>query len=104
MLEKHVAGKTWGGQKEKDIYVIEFKRIHISCQIRGSDENLVCSPENRVLDLKKLHQSMASKYQIDGHYHAHFNCLEIDMINLNATFFDTSAVLEYLPYYATWGN
>ncbi|EMS68006.1 hypothetical protein TRIUR3_11172 [Triticum urartu] len=100
MLDQHDAGKTWGGHfEQKDIYVIQYSRANISCRIRPSDKNLPCSAENRVLDIQKLHQSMVSKYQIDGHYPAHFNCLKLDMVNLNATSIDASVVVQYLPYH-----
>ncbi|VAH57982.1 unnamed protein product [Triticum turgidum subsp. durum] len=60
VLKQNLAGKTWGGQFEaKDIYIILFSRTSILCLIRPSGETLVCSPENRVLDIKKLHEIMS---------------------------------------------
>lgn len=100
VLKQNLAGKTWGGQFEaKDIYIILFSRTSILCLIRPSGETLVCSPENRVLDIKKLHEIMSVKYELAGHFPPHFKCLDDDISLLDATTIDVSSVVQYLPYH-----
>ncbi|KAI5005311.1 hypothetical protein ZWY2020_032554 [Hordeum vulgare] len=100
VLEQNLAAKTCGAQFEvKDIYVIVFSRTSILCKIRASAPTLLCILENKLLDLKKMHQTMAAKYQLDGHFPPHFECLEKDIYFLDASTIDRSSVLQYLPYH-----
>lgn len=45
---------------------------------------------------------MADKYQFNGNFPAHFECLEKDINSLTAVSLDTSSILTYLPYHAAF--
>ncbi|XP_037411835.1 uncharacterized protein LOC119275144 isoform X1 [Triticum dicoccoides] len=103
VFEQHAAGKSWAGDfTAEDIYIIQFTSTDIKCHIRAKSNTIPCTSDNKVLDIKQIHKSMADKYQFNGNFPAHFECLEKDINSLTAVSLDTSSILTYLPYHAAF--